>query len=224
MESTEQQGSTSRVLLVDDDPFTLTLLSAMLRGLGCEVVAEATTAVDGLRVAIQHAPDAAILDLDLGEGPTGIDLAQRMRAVLPELGIVVLSTYEEPRLMGYNQPPLPEGSIYLVKRTVTDPGVLERAVAMSVDPDARVVGLPARGPHAASELSDLQVDLMRMVAVGHSNAEIARRRSLTVPSVEKAVARLIKQLDLQASPAQNQRVLIAQVYYQLTGAVSGRRT
>jgi DNA-binding NarL/FixJ family response regulator len=165
----------------------------------------------------------AILDMDLGEGPTGIDLAHRLRAVLPTMGIVVLSTYEEPRLMGYNQPPLPAGSIYLVKRTVVDSAVLERALQMAVDPNVRD-GMTTQGSatHAASNLSDLQIEMMRMVAAGYSNAEIARRRSLTVPSVEKAIARLIKQLGLQASPAQNQRVMIAQVYYQLTGAVSAR--
>jgi DNA-binding NarL/FixJ family response regulator len=73
------------------------------------------------------------------------------------------------------------------------------------------------------KLSDHQSDIMRLVAAGHSNVEIARRRSLTVPAVEKAVARLIRQLDLQAAPDTNQRVAIAQAYYRLTGAVSARR-
>ncbi|MCX6461335.1 MAG: response regulator transcription factor [Actinobacteria bacterium] len=214
-----------RVLLVDDDPFTLTMMSSMLRTIGCEVVGEATSAAQGLSEGHLHSPDVAVLDLDLGEGPTGIDLAHRLRAVIPSLGIVVLSTYEEPRLMGYNQPPLPAGSIYLVKRTVVDTAVLERALQMAVDPDLREgLANPESTTHAASSLSDLQIDLMRMVAAGYSNAEIARRRSLTVASVEKAIARLIKQLGLHASPAQNQRVMIAQVYYQITGAVSARLT
>ncbi|CAB4907879.1 unannotated protein [freshwater metagenome] len=223
MNHSADKSDSTRVLLVDDDPFTLTVVAAMLRGLGCDVVSEETSAAGGLQAAQRLEPDAAVLDLDLGEGPTGIDVAQRLRAMLPDIGIVVLSTYEEPRLMGYNQPPLPEGSIYLVKRTVTDPGILERAIAVSLDPEARAIALPVSGAHVASKMTDLQIDLMRMVAIGHSNAEIARLRSLTVPSAEKAIARLIKQLGLQATPAQNQRVLIAQMYYQLTGAVSTRR-
>ena len=217
----------TRVMLVDDDPFTRMMLTTTLRALECEVVGDAPSAAIALRMARECRPSVAVLDLDLGEGPTGIDLAHGLRTLIPSIGIVMLSTYEEPRLMGYNQPPLPEGSLYLVKKTVVDPAVLGRAVVMSIDPmvrDGRVsVGL-SPDSQVPAKLTDLQIDIMRLVAAGHSNAEIARRRSLTVPSVEKAVARLIKQLDLQATPDQNQRVMIAQVYYQLTGAVSARRT
>jgi hypothetical protein len=47
---------------------------------------------------------------------------------------------------------------------------------------------------------------------------------MTEAAVGKAVARLIRQLDLRASQDQNQRVLIAQRYFELTGATSARRT
>lgn len=212
------------VMLVDDDPFTRMTLVTTLQTLGCRRVVDAATAVEGLRLAAQTRPDVAVLDLDLGEGPTGIDLAHRLRHVLPAIGIVMLSTYEEPRLMGFNQQPLPEDALYLVKRTVVDPEVLGRALRMSVDPGLRdgTMRVVSQG-NPRVKLSDHQIDIMRLVAAGHSNAEIARRRSLTVPAVEKAVARLIRQLDLQAAPDTNQRVAIAQAYYRLTGAVSARR-
>lgn len=216
----------TRVLLVDDDPFTRMMLTTTLRTLGCTVVGDAPSAASALRMARELRPSVAVLDLDLGEGPTGIDLAHGLRNVNPAIGIVMLSTYEEPRLMGYNQPPLPEGSLYLVKKTVIDPAILDRAVMMSIDPmlrDGRInLDFTTDSP-VPPKLTDLQIDIMRLVAAGHSNTEIARLRSLTVPSVEKAIARLIKQLDLQATPDQNQRVMIAQVYYRLTGAVSARR-
>lgn len=217
----------TRVLLVDDDPFTRMMLTTTLRSLECEVVGDAPSAALALRMARDLRPTVAVLDLDLGEGPTGIDLAHGLRNQNSTIGIVMLSTYDEPRLMGYNQPPLPEGSLYLVKKTVVEPEVLGRAVAMSIDPmvrDGRISVDFSSDSQVPIKLTDLQIDIMRLVAAGHSNVEIARRRSLTVPSVEKAIARLIKQLELQATPDQNQRVMIAQVYYQLTGAVSARRT
>lgn len=212
-----------RVLLVDDDPFTLMMLARTLAAVGCDVVAEASTAADAMRAAREHAPAAAVLDLDLGEGPTGIDLAHGLRNFDTRIGIVMLSTYEEPRLMGHRQQALPVGSLYLVKKTVVEPGVLSRAIEMSIDPTMHS-GRVNVGGAATSKLSDNQIEIMRLVAAGHSNAEIARRQSLTVPAVEKAIARLIKQLDLHASTEQNQRVMIAQTYYRLTGAVSARRT
>ena len=213
-----------RVMLVDDDPFTRMTLVTTLNSLGFMVVGDVATAKEALLLAAETRPDVAIVDLDLGEGPTGLDVAHRLREMFPSIGLVVLSTYEEPRLMGFNQHPLPDDAIYLVKRTVVDPEILGKAVRMSVDDDfrqgiLRVVPKDALGV----TLSDPQIDIMRLVAAGHSNAEIARRRSLTVPAVEKAIARLIKQLDVQASPDTNQRVVIAQAYFRLTGSVSARR-
>ena len=213
-----------RVMLVDDDPFTRMTLVTTLNSLGFFVAGDVATAKEALLLAAQTRPDVAIVDLDLGEGPTGLDVAHRLREMYPRIGLVVLSTYEEPRLMGFNQHPLPDDALYLVKRTVVDPEILGKAIRMSVDHDfrqgtLRVVPKDALGV----TLSDPQIDIMRLVAAGHSNAEIARRRSLTVPAVEKAIARLIKQLDLHASPDTNQRVAIAQAYFRLTGAVSARR-
>lgn len=213
-----------RVMLVDDDPFTRMTLVTTLYSLGFFVAGDVATAKEALLLAAETRPDVAVVDLDLGEGPTGLDVAHRLREMFPRIGLVVLSTYEEPRLMGFNQHPLPDDAIYLVKRTVVDPEILGKAVRMSVDDDfrqgtLRVVPKDALGV----TLSDPQIDIMRLVAAGHSNAEIARRRSLTVPAVEKAIARLIKQLDVQASPDTNQRVAIAQAYFRLTGSVSARR-
>ena len=213
-----------RVMLVDDDPFTRMTLVATLGSLEFAVVGDVASAKEALLLAAEARPDVAVVDLDLGEGPTGLDVAHRLRELLPAIGLVVLSTYEEPRLMGFNQHPLPDDALYLVKRTVVDPEVLGRAVRMSVDQDFRAGTMRVVPQDAAGvKLSDAQIDIMRLVAAGHSNVEIARRRSLTVPAVEKAIARLIKQLDLQASADTNQRVAIAQAYYRLTGAVSARR-
>jgi DNA-binding NarL/FixJ family response regulator len=213
-----------RVLVVDDDSFTRTTLKSTLAALDCKVVAEADAAGAALRMVAKARPDVALLDLDLGEGPTGIDLAHALRRSLPEIGIVMLSAYEEPRLMGAGQQPLPERSLYLVKRTITDAEQLGRALRLSIDPELGAtmarVGSDAAGELAA--LSDQQVEVMRLVAAGFANAEIARRREMTEPAVEKAIARLIRHFDLKAGKEQNQRVVIAQLYYQLTGAVSAR--
>ena len=213
-----------RVMLVDDDPFTRMTLVTTLNSLGFFVAGDVATAKEALLLAAQTRPDVAIVDLDLGEGPTGLDVAHRLREMFPRIGLVVLSTYEEPRLMGFNQHPLPDDALYLVKRTVVDPEILGKALRMSVDDDFRQGTLRVLPKDALGvTLSDAQIDIMRLVAAGHSNAEIARQRSLTVPAVEKAIARLIKQLNLHASPDTNQRVAIAQAYFRLTGAVSARR-
>lgn len=215
-----------RVLIVDDDSFTRVTLASTLRALGCTVVGDADSAPTALRAARKTGPEVAVLDLDLGEGPTGIDLALALRREFPAIGIVMLSAYEDPRLMGHNQPALPAGAVYLVKRSIADPEVLGRALRLAREPGSHTEATRLAGPAVDSglaALSDQQVEIMRLVALGCSNAEIARRRSLNEPSVEKAIARLIKHFDLKAGKDQNQRVMIAQLYFQLAGTVSVRQ-
>ncbi len=55
-------------------------------------------------------PAVAVLDLDLGEGPTGADLSRGLRLRYLGIGLVIISTYEEPRPIGLHLPPMPEGS------------------------------------------------------------------------------------------------------------------
>lgn len=210
-----------RVLIVDDDPFTRAMLGSVVEGLGFEVTGSAATFAEALTLARQSLPDVALVDLDLGEGPTGIDLAHGMRRTQPNLGVVFLSTYVEPRLLG-SVPQLPRGAIYLTKQEVAETAVLGDALMSaatagaggewSSGADSRLVGL-----------SDSQVEVMRLIAAGYSNAEIARRLVIEEASVEKAVMRLIRQLDIKATRQENQRVLIAQAYSALSGARFVRR-
>ena len=65
---------------------------------------------------------------------------------------------------------------------------------------------------------------MRLIAAGFSNSEIARRLVIEEASVEKAVMRLIRQLDVKAAREENQRVMIAQAYFALSGTRSVRRS
>lgn len=209
-----------RVLIVDDDPFARTLLISVVQGLGFDVVDAVGTFAEGLAAARAHRPDVALLDLDLGEGPTGIDLAQAIRRQVPGVGLVFLSTYADPRLLG-SVPTLPQGSLYLTKQEISDTGVL--GDALRAVEEAAAVGQSAARDQGLAALTDSQVDVMRLIAAGYSNAEIARRLVIEEASVEKAVTRLIRQLDVRATRAENQRVMIAQAYFAVSGTRVVRR-
>jgi two-component system nitrate/nitrite response regulator NarL len=209
-------------LVVDDDDFVRFLLVRTLGDLGFSTIDDASTAADGLHLASVRRPELAVLDLDLGPGPTGIDLAYGLRKAHPAIGVIILSSYADPRLLGANRD-MPDGGIYLSKRDVGHVDVLKRAVTEALDaPRGRRTGAPEviiRG----RRLSDNQVEIMRLIAEGLSNAEIARRRHLTDAAVEKAITRLIKQLDLSPTRDQNARILITQAYFALIGATQVRR-
>lgn len=210
---------TARVLLVDDDDFTRVTLTSTLRSLGCTVVADSATVTDAMIAADSTKPDLALLDLNLGEGPTGVDLAYGLRRILPSIALVMLSSYEEPRLIGYGIRPLPEGTQYVVKKDVSDPEVLARAIRLALSPTVHTVATRIVTPRdeRLDALSDQQVEIMRLIAAGYGNAEIARRMQLTEDGVNKAVTRLIRQLDLRVGSGRNARVLITQAYAEFSG-------
>lgn len=208
-----------RLLVVDDDPFTRATLIPALNAEGLEVSIESSTAADAMYQAARHPVDAAVIDLDLGEGPTGIDLAHALRRALPTIGIVIMSTYTDPGLVGPNLPPIPPGGRYLIKQQITQMGLLAEAVRASVDHEARA---PVPNAAPTSPLTEGQRDILRLVASGYSNREIARRRVVEEATIEKSIARLIRQLGITVDPDQNPRVLLTRAYHQLSGGQDAR--
>lgn len=210
---------TNRTLIVEDDNFTRMLLRGQLEALGYHVIGDADSANGGMDIARLEKPDIALLDLDLGRGPTGIDLAYGLRGLLPTIAIVLLTSYADIRLIGTHRH-LPPGSIYLVKRSLEEPQQLAAAIRTALGSGPYVPSAPLSN---VPRLSDGQAEILRLVANGFSNAEISRRRHLSESAVIKAVGRLVEQLHLAPSPGDNQRVLLTQAYFQLTGTHGERR-
>lgn len=208
----------ARVLVVDDDDFTRTLVTTLVESLGHSVVARAGTVSEAMALADTVGPDLALLDLDLGEGPTGLDLAHGLRRLKPNIAIVMLTTYGDPTWMGQHREP-PKGARYVVKGNVNDTQVLADAIASALK-DPLAIGARLRND---TPLNEGQWEILRLVAAGYTNAEIARRRSLTEDSVNKAVTRLVRQLNIEVSKDDNARVLLSQTYNQMTGRASERR-
>lgn len=207
-----------QVLVVEDDGFTRTLVSSLVTSLGYAVCGTAATVTEAMSLAHSTRPQLAVIDLDLGEGPTGLDLAHGLRRLDPSIALVMLSSYGDPLWMGQRREP-PAGMRYVVKGDVNDPSMLGDAISGSLaDP---LGGSPS--PSGATPLSEGQWEILRLVASGYANAEIAKRRSLTVDAVNKAITRLVKQLDIEVGDDSNVRVLLTHAYYRMTGTVSGRR-
>ena len=208
----------ARVLVVDDDDFTRTLVATLVESLGHTVIARAGAVSEAMALADDEGPDLALLDLDLGEGPTGLDLAHGLRRLLPSIAIVMLTSYGDPTWMGQRREP-PVGARYVVKGSVNDSQVLANAIESALsDP----LALDARERND-TPLSEGQWEILRLVAAGYTNAEIARRRSLTEDAVNKAITRLVRQLDIEVGKHDNARVLLTQAYNRITGRASERR-
>ena len=204
-------------MLVEDNDFTRSTVAASLREEECDVVLsvatskEAVLGIEGIDV------DCAVIDLHLGQGPSGIDVAHALRRVDPDLGIVLLTSFADPRLLSSDQQALPSGAVYAVKGDLRSTAQLREKIDIACGmADRPVAQLDGRIP-----LTDLQVELLRMVAEGLTNSEIAKRRVVTERSVETALARIGRRLDIDPQAGENPRVLLTQAYFQLIGGRGG---
>ena len=201
-----------RLGLLEDENLTRLTLVTALRSLGNEVVVESGDAAKFLVAAQSSLLDAVLLDLHLGSGPTGLDIANELRKTNPGIGVVFLTSFEEPRFLNPKLGELPEGSVYLVKSEITEMSVLEAGITAAM---AKLGQLPPAG--RIQVLSDTQIETLRLVAQGLSNAEIAKQRFITEKSVEITISRIAKTLGITNEPTKNQRVHIANVYFRSRG-------
>ena len=72
----------------------------------------------------------------------------------------------------------------------------------------------------SNELTDSEINLLRLVWEGHSNSQIGKIKSITPKSVETAISRLSKKIDIEYSNEINQRILLAKFYQELTGKIT----
>ena len=201
-----------RLGLLEDENLTRLTLVTALRSLGNEVLVESGDAAKFLVAAQSSLLDAVLLDLHLGSGPTGLDIANELRKTNPGIGVVFLTSFEEPRFLNPKLGELPEGSVYLVKSEITEMSVLEEGITAAM---AKLGQLPPAG--RIQVLSDTQIETLRLVAQGLSNAEIAKQRFITEKSVEITISRIAKTLGITNEPTKNQRVHIANVYFRSRG-------
>ncbi len=215
----------TRVMVVEDDSFMRAMVISALQMQDIDVVSESQSASFAMKTAQMIRPDIAILDLNLGTGPTGVDLAIALRGVLPRIGIVLLTSYEDPRLHRPNLPQLPAGSIYLKKGDVSKVEVLLKAVNQALSYDVKrgkIVDQENQRISNLSQFTDVQIETMRLVAQGFSNAQIASSRKVSEKSVEQTISRVASIFGIQSSKEKNQRVQITNHYNQLSGLIAGQ--
>lgn len=202
-----------KVLLVEDDTFTRTTLAATLGFLGFHVVDAVPDAAAAMSVVRSRHIDVLITDLDLGPGPSGVDIAFGVRALYEKTGIVILTSFSDPRLLSSSIKSAPDFSTYVVKQSLSNIEILKEAILGSLTFSES----SSSGP--IIDLTNSQIETLRLLSYGLSNAEIARVRVVTEKSVEQTISRTAKRLNIESSTALNQRVALSRAFFQLTGAM-----
>jgi two-component system, NarL family, response regulator NreC len=164
---------------------------------GFEVVAEASDLASARRYVRGHHPDVLILDLNLPEG-LSLGAIPDIRAESPETQIVVLTMQNEP---AYARQALSAGALGYVLKEAAESELVEavqRAAAgdayLNPRLGARVATEPPPGP--PDGLSEREVEVLRMIALGNTNSEIAEELYLSVRTVETHRAHIQQKLRL----------------------------
>jgi len=207
----------ARLILVEDDQFTRATLGDALTLQGFDVKARVATAAEALTAQVEFNPQVAVLDLDLGIGPTGIDVAIALRKKNPQIGIIFLTTYKDPRLIESNLPNLPDGAIYLNKLEMNSTQAIASQISLAMLKPLTKRSFPWSRNSPLGALTQLQIEIMRDVAAGLSTSEMARMRGVSEQAIDKSIARISKHLDIPKSADTNQRVQIVRAYYESKG-------
>ncbi len=187
-----------RVLVVDDEPLVRGLLGESLTALGHEV-ALAGGAAEARQRARDLDPDVALVDIDLGPGPDGFDLELSLRRAHPELRTLFLTNLPSPQAAGRRSRDVPPAAAYLHKGRIADSRALDEAIRRVSRGEGATLrdDLDAGGPLAG--LSGAQLEVLRLVAAGLSNAEIATRRGTSERAVRMLVGRTFRAVGVEGT-------------------------
>ena len=208
-----------KLLLVEDDPIILTMMSKAVESERFRVLAATSNVVSAMDSFKKNPPDVAILDIDLGAGPTGIDLANKIRKINHRIAIVFCTSYKDIRFIRNESHSYPPHTVLLKKSDVINIDKFSKAIneALELVRDADETKPDQLSEKFYKNLNDLEIELLRLVASGISNKNIAKERGISTKSCENAIARLAKKLEIPATENNNQRVLLTRKYSELSG-------
>jgi len=201
-----------RILFVEDEHFTRTAVTSSLTGAGFQVHAFATVA-EALDALEECDPHALVTDLDLGSGPSGIDLIQRVAQNRPWVGLVILTAHRSVTLAVGLPGDIPPETVMVVKGDMGSMEDLSAAIEQSI---SQAVLTPTGGHTESSSdpisISAAQAEILHLMAEGLSNSGIAERRGTTLRAAEAMVQRTLHALGIAPDREFNARVLAVRMW------------
>ena len=200
----------TKLLIADDHKIVRDGLRSLLeKQPGMEVVGEAQTGRETIRMARQKKPDVLIMDISMPD-TNGIEAAKKILAALPGIKIIALSMHSERILV---REMIQAGAhAFLLKECAFDElvaavkSVLNNQTAMSKKIADIVIHDYVRQAHAAAPapkpgLSDREMEVLQMVAEGLPTKAMAHRMGLSIKTVETHRQQIMKKLDLHSVAA-----------------------
>jgi DNA-binding NarL/FixJ family response regulator len=198
------------VVLVDDEPLIRAALSQALSAGGVELVGEATTGEDAVRVVVELRPDVVLMDLRLS-GITGVQTIERLCLLAPASRLLVLTRNEQNRVVeaivagasGYIlKSATPEAIIAAVIATAAGESVLSSQIAGKLLDRIRERDIPiTTASHEAAvsiraALTERELEILKRLATGESNHDIGGDLHLSTNTVANHISSILAKLHL----------------------------
>ena len=158
-------------------------------------------------------PDVLLLDVSLGEGPTGIHLAHAMRLSRPDIAILVFTGHSDIASVTTDGLALPPGVGLLRKHLVTDKAYLIEALEKVLREEDNLVKEDVEAEDAFAFLGFNGSRALRMLAAGYDNEEIALRCSVSRKTVERWIEQVYRDLGIDTKGSLNPRVAAARRFF-----------
>lgn len=214
-------GSLRKILIVEDEPLMASLLAQSLKD--AQFLVETSADAAKARKAIDRFdPDILLLDISLGDGPSGIHLAHAIHQTRPDIAILILTKHPDAKSATAEGLDLPPNVGFLRKHLVNDLQYLISAIekVLTDRPNEVRQDEPISSP--ISQLNSQALKVLSLVAQGYNNTEIAVRMDLSIKSVERWIENIYRELKIESKGAINPRVEAARQYYLIAG-ISQRR-
>jgi ActR/RegA family two-component response regulator len=188
---THPAEASRRALILDDDPMVGVLLKDLVASFGF-TTRRARTVSEARKIMASFDPDVALVDIDLGHGPSGLDFARILGKSHPDVGIVFLSRFSEVDSGVHSIKGVPDNVAYLSKLELYDTTVVRDTIEECLRPSLEIRSF-SRIKLEMSGLTQAQYDLVVNVAAGLSPSDISQARDRSVRSIELMMNRIQEQ-------------------------------
>ena len=205
-ETAKQDIGTARVLLVDDHDLFRTGLRNLLEEQGVQVVGEAGTGTDAIRYVRELAPDVVVMDLNM-PGISGVESTRQITSIAPLTRVVVLTISDQDEdvmdaiLAGACGYLLKDASIQELMRGIGAAAIGESLISPHIAGKV-LQRVRASTPSAVdaetirSELSDREIQVLKLIANGKDNALIAAELHISPKTVKNHISNILMKLQI----------------------------
>ncbi len=202
----DTRETSPRVLLVDDHDLFRAGLRTLLEAEGVHVVGEARTGTDAVAEIRTLAPDVVVMDLNM-PGISGVEATAKIAMFAPLTRVLVLSASDQDAdvmdaimagACGYLLKEASIGELLAgIRAAATGESLISPAIASKVLQRLRASEASARRGSTASELSDRELQVLRLIANGNDNAQIAAELHISPKTVKNHISNILMKLQIE---------------------------